>query len=94
MPRLVLNTNDHHLTIYKKSRQLIQKSGGCGESFDISEHMFDDLVMHPFTNCVGLVLPMDVIKDDSLHFLFEADIIQPCSEDVCALIKYGVRNGF
>lgn len=87
MPRLVLNTDVNQLTIYKNSNlQLVQPS------FDIVEYMFDDLVIHPFKNCVGLILPLHIIKEDELHFVFESIIIHPCSDDVCAMMKYGIRN--
>jgi len=88
MPRLVLNDNINILTIYKTNQALANNH----DTFDVTEYMFDDLVIHPFKNCVGLIMPFDLIKDDSSHFVFQTDIIQPCSEDVCALVKYGVRN--
>lgn len=91
MPRLVLNTDTNHLTIYKSTRAIVN----CNtiNPFVITEYMFDDLVLHPFQNCLGLVLPIEIIKDDPMHFVFQSNIIQPCSEDVCAMIKYGVRSG-
>jgi hypothetical protein len=84
MPRLVLNSNLKELTIYKQGHR-------AGHIFEVVEYKFDDLVIHPFKDCVGLVLPTHIVKEDYLHFKFETDVIQPCSEDVCALIKYGVR---
>ncbi len=88
MPRLVLNTNVNKLTIYKNPNQSISSI----PSFEIAEYRFDDLVIHPFKNCVGLILPFQIVKDDPLHMIFESNVIQPCSDDVCALMKYGVRS--
>lgn len=84
MPRLVLNANK--LTIYKTV------SSSPRPSFEIVEYKFDDLVIHPFKNSVGLILPFQIVKDDPLHIVFESNVIQPCSDDVCALMKYGVRS--
>ncbi len=55
----------------------ISKSLEYNTNFIIDKYDLSDILLYPFTKNIGIVLPMDIQKDDNHEFIFDALVVEP-----------------
>lgn len=53
---------------------------------------FQEFLMYPFDKCLGIVLPFKLLEETRQQYVFLSWIVDPCDEETCGLLKYGVRD--
>jgi hypothetical protein len=77
----------------RTARLTIDKNSGndCAVC-DVHNVNFQEFLMYPFDKCLGIVLPFKLLEETRQQYVFLSWIVDPCDEETCGLLKYGVRD--